>query len=330
VFSPDSKRLVTLSENVGQSQLWDLQPGAATPIKRQSLEGQLNRAIFSSDNRWLLTRGPEELSLWNLGSTMRAMIPIKLVDRLSDNKNVAYHKTEFSPDGHWLVVFAPYGNRPPTLFSLRGDLVTSEELTIAGSKVYFSAGLFSPDSRWLLCRRDVSYADTAAAFKLTPGKVRAYPIDSYVEDRKSFSPDGHWLAIKGLGSDVQLWDLTSKDPFSRSVALEDFELDFSDPWSANGRWLVGKEAGGNGDEIKLFDLRESLPHAFVFSGKTNTLHFTPDERYLIGWNYDGVAFWSLNLSDLVELAKKTVGRSLTEREKNQYLLTDFGLKDLPR
>jgi hypothetical protein len=63
VFSSDSKRLFTLSENVGQSQLWDLKPGAATPGERLVLEGQLNRAIFSSDSRWLLTRGPEELSL---------------------------------------------------------------------------------------------------------------------------------------------------------------------------------------------------------------------------------------------------------------------------
>jgi WD40 repeat protein len=150
----------------------------------------------------------------------------------------------------------------------------------------------------------------------------------------AISPDSHWLGTGSGDKAARLWDLTAKDPSANPVVLRGHENSvYAVAISPDNHWLV---TGSEDGTARLWDLtakdhgaspvvlRGHVGHEFPMyrlssSEGVPAVGISPDNHWLVTSSDDKTArLWPLQVKDLIDLARITVGRNFTAEESELY------------
>lgn len=212
----------------------------------------------------------------------------------------AFSSAEFSSDGNWLAIAGFDGLL--WLWRFRdGQPDVAPKSVAAHPPNVVEQILFSRDGRRLLTRGHGAVKREAAS---RPGG------------------DFQQQLPVGLRHSVKLWKLDAKDPFAapREVTLPD-DAGPMLACSPDGSRLA---IAGGGRPVRVWNLASVDPNpspvALPLSGDDlDWLRFSGDGRWLVGKGRDGLRLWRATLHDLVESARRAVGRELTDDERKNHL-----------
>lgn len=324
-ISVDKHWLATTSID-GMTYLWNLTAANPTahPVSTfKSPESDSNHGVhFSSDSRWLwlVTSGPNSgasARLWDLKAPDPAVSATSLSLGMRKVTDFA-----FSPDGRWLIGFGAYIEQSDTFKdgALLWDLSKrplDAPFVLPDKPVVDVA--FSSDDRWLytssyekgILRWNLNARDPAVMpFVLSPSEAGT--------DNIFLSPDNRWLVVAS-GQTYDLWDMIPRDADVPRRVLENlsaprFSAVAFDPQS---RWLVTS----SDESTQRWDLTVADPAAAPVAlprTRLNVKGVSADGRWLITSGVQGVELWNMRLEELIDLACRAAGRSLSEQEWKTY------------
>ena len=319
-FSPDGRWMATGGKE-GTIQLWSMTtsgPSSAPRILRGH-KMRVSDIAFSPDGRWLVSGSQDGTArLWDLTAT----------DSKSASLVLRGHKglilaVAFSPDGHWLVTGS--SDTTARVWNLYAENPALKPTILPhSSSIYVLA--ISPDGHWLAAGVD----GAARIWDLTASDPAAdslvLPCEGGSIDAVTVSPDGHWLVTAN-----RLWDLATLNTSSEPIVLKGHEGQVSAvAFSPDSQWLVTGDSaawwGGRAQPsiVQLWSLNSPNPAVSpIVPGYCETqivdAAFSPDGHWLIIRSWDGtIHIWNLWPSELIDLACRTAGRNLTQREWEQY------------
>ena len=313
VFSPDNHWLVTETEN-SAAYIWDLSrldtPLAATvsvefiPFTVGSVVRRyygLNKAEFSNDGRWLLTKDGSAAILWELHKLVAdySYLPVVLPGRQS------LSKVSISHDSRWLVgasaVFVFGGasrvDTPVYLWDLKllAANPSAEPLTLRGNEGGFMSEVaFSPDSRWLVTgaldgsvrlwdMREPGSPVQPLSVRSHTGEVNAITVTS---NGKWLITGGGWLDRKIVDNTIRIWDLPAlcKGNSPQPIVLSENEGAVNGLLvSASNRWVVGTGFRS----ARLWNLEQliagerSASRVVPVDGQLEAAAISDDERWFV-------------------------------------------------
>ena len=143
----------------------------------------------------------------------------------------------------------------------------------------------------------------------------------YLQSTVGISPDSHWLVTGSPDGTARLWDLRAKGPAASSEVLPGHDH----PVSAVGispdkHWLVTGSPDGT---ARLWDLTAEEPAASPIvlgghEGPVSAVGISPDNQRLVTGSYRTARLWPLQVKDLIDLARLTVGRNFSTDEWRLY------------
>jgi hypothetical protein len=130
-----------------------------------------------------------------------------------------------------------------------------------------------------------------------------------------------------LLDNARLWDLRAKDPAANPVVLGHERKVAAVAISSDNRWVV---TGSEDKTARLWDLRVKAPAAnpMVLRGHEGlvcAVAISPDDRWRVRWTW----LWPLQVEDLIDLARITVGRNFTLEEWKLYFPGEKYRKTFP-
>jgi hypothetical protein len=138
----------------------------------------------------------------------------------------------------------------------------------------------------------------------------------------AISPDNRWLVTGSNDNTARLWDLTAKDPTVSPVVLRGHEGEvLVVSFSPDVHWLV---TGSKDGTARLWDLTAKDPAASSVAlrghaGEVGAVGISPDNHWLVTGSEDNTArLWPLQVTDLIDLARVTVGRNFSVDEWKLY------------
>lgn len=308
-LNPDGGSLVMTGESDVLPEVWkipQIEPveAADSPRKLLTLEGHQGpvRGLTYSRDGSLIASGSFDgtAKVWD----------VKTGEELD---TFAGHKGDvlwvaFSPDGTRLVSAGE--DKTIRIWEVK----TGKELfVLKRHHLGVLIAVFSPDGTRFATGADDGSAkiwDTASGkeiFSLThPGTVFGV----------AFSPDGRRLATASNTEIVKVWDaLSGKELFHFSGHTSSI---VSIAFSPDGKRLATASRDGT---AKLWDATsgEELLTLYGSGAGICCVAFTPDAKYLFTGGDDGVRVYTLQMEDLVALARSRLTRSLTKAECQKYL-----------
>jgi WD40 repeat protein/DNA-binding SARP family transcriptional activator len=135
-----------------------------------------------------------------------------------------------------------------------------------------------------------------------------------------FDPNGPRVVLSGSDGLAEIWDVESG---TRAAVLAGPPGGVKDlAFSPDGSRIAMASADGL---VRLFDAETGAPE-FRLRGSgcaVEGVAFSPDGMKLASTSWcDGVRVWALDIDDLLEIARREAGRSLTDEECRQYLHVD--------
>jgi WD40 repeat protein len=135
-----------------------------------------------------------------------------------------------------------------------------------------------------------------------------------------FAPDGPGVVLSGSDGLAEIWDVGSGERLAVLAGPPGGVKDLA--FSPDGLRIATASADGL---VRLFDAETgALELRLRGSGcAVEGVAFSPDGRKLASTSWcDGVRVWALDIDDLVGIARRQAGRSLTDAECRQYLHLD--------
>ena len=331
-FSPNNRWLVTIGCILDYKvRLWELSDLDGSPLVLAGEAPYVEQIVFSMNGSHLITMGgplDRTARRWDLKYPGDEPAVLKLGDR--------YNALALSSDGHWLAGVSKEGavnvwdmtlpEVPAVPLELKGHVSSVIEVAFSRDNHILAAGAKDGTVRiWSLQGAD--WAEEPVVLYGHKGVVRAL----------DFGESGHYIATGGNYIDltIRLWDIAN--PEKELLTLhghDDGVIDIA------LRTDVGRLASVSSVGIvRLWDIGGSDPSARpiiipreAVSGAdewgARTVTFSPDGHYLVtASGPDGKAeLWRISIDGLVNLARRTAGRSLTEDERLRYLGAEQGIK----
>jgi WD40 repeat protein/DNA-binding XRE family transcriptional regulator len=345
VFSPDGTQIATGSMD-GTARLWDATTGESLitlsghtlPVTHLAfLAGGKNLATTSQDNT---TR------IWDISPAGNREVLTFVDPQVPGIESVTY-----SPDGRLLSTIA-------SIYSIVHDATTGEVISETPTSFTSGSSTISPDGKYLavynpdgstrikeltsgkeLLRLDNSLGilppiaaspdGTRLAVAGQTGEVQIFDLATGSRQLTfpahpgsilsiNFSPDGTRLATGAADGTAQVWDVSTGEELLEIKGQVGgvSAVAFRPP---DGLQLA---TGSEDNTFKLWDAQTGiLKMTFVGPKATiSSLAFSPDGRHLAASSRDGIVHvYTLDLQELVEIARRRIVRSLTDEECQQYL-----------
>jgi len=303
-WSPDG-RLVAVATDDRRVIVFDVETGRRALVL-DGYEGEASSVAFSPDGRWLASGSRAgELRLWDLRAS--ESIPLS-----SQSKEIGH--VRWSPDGRWLGSLDP-----PNALTI-WDLETREpraRLTISFARHDTPVTSFAVhpdgasvavcDSNGFIEVRSIESQKVINNDMGHSGAVRAL----------AFRHDGV-LASCGVDRRVHLWSVETGE--SRGVLKGHRGPVLAAAFSPDGSILA---TGSYDSTIILWAVAAREPFATPLMGHrgwVTGLAFSPDGRRVASCGRDGLVYlWDVQLADWIALAQQKAGRTLTPRERQQFL-----------
>ncbi|WP_353570146.1 WD40 repeat domain-containing protein [Candidatus Albibeggiatoa sp. nov. BB20] len=343
-FSPNLDYLATAHEQ-GLINLWHFN---ARISQLKGHEAAINQVAFSMDNEYLLSASDDKtMRLWHV-------ITGKQIAILSDYEG-AVHQAMFSPLGHRMlsvddanaylhdvssrelikkftgrnnpITYTGFNQDGSYIVSIENDTASlwdgydGEPLTdLIGHENAITHAEFSHDSQYLAT---TSYDKTVRLWHL---QRRFHNISSMVllghtnvVTHAAFSPDDRYLATAGYDKTARLWSVRTGEEVQ--IFGEHAGMVVHVAFSPDGQRLLTMDYGqsahlwdiNTGHEVVRFAGSEAVQFAL----------FRPDGEYIFTGLKDGSLFlypYFASTQDLIEYARMTVSRQLTEVQRKQFFI----------
>lgn len=310
-FSPDSKRVVTIS-NDKTGKIWEITSGALVQkldLTEHSSAGwvSLNPAQdiaiqFSPDGKYMVTASEGDAGIakiWELASG-------KLVRRISGlsqggsqgiDQSPYKNSVEFSPNSKYLVTTAFNATKIWEVAS--GKLVQN----LTGRSVRFGIVQFSPGLNYFAstnCETDGScYSKIAHIRETVSGKVM-WNLSGHSDDVWSiqFSPDGKQICTASFDKTAKIWD-GSTGRLIRNLTGHS-EAVWSAEFSPDGKRLLT----ASNKSAKIWDVEtEKMVLEMIDVDAVDRAHFSADGRFVVTASSSSVKVWDASNGKLVNERK---------------------------
>ncbi len=343
-FSPDGASLASASEGA-IAQIWDLGGGQGLLTLRHL--DSVNDVTYSPDGKRLITGSSDKTAkVWDALTGKELMMlaegskPVNSVSYSRDGNSIA----TASSDGTAWVWDAANGRLRQTLRGHSGaingiafspdsksvatagadgtakvwDAVTGQGLLSLRHSGPVNYVVFSPDGKRIAT---ASSDGTAKVWGAANGQV-LLTLDAKAGGALdvSFSPDGKRLITAGVDNTVSVWDSVTGEHLRTmrghsgsvlAIASSPDNIHFASA-SQDGTVKLWDELTGEGQQTLAGD-----------SGAVNSVAYGPDGKRLAAASTDGtVQVYALDVSELLNLARSRVTRSLTPEECNEYFQTE--------
>lgn len=308
-YSPDGKRIASASMD-GTAKFWDADSGQLlmTLAKGSNLEDGFTSLAFSPDGEQIATGGMDgSVTLWDSRSG-------KKLSTLLSHNNLVFDLA-FSRDGVSLASVAWNGTAKVW------DLASGKEITsFSGHQEnsYISGVTFSADGKRVFTAADDKFVriwDAATGQELGVLSGEGKELYDVV-----LSPDGKLLAVSNQDGAITLWDVDSGNKLRTLVGHAGLVNRLA--FSKDGARL----ASASFDRLaKVWDVAtgEELASLYGNAGNVFGVSFSPDGNHLATAGADGtVRIYTLQLNDLVALARSRVTRALSDEECRMFLHMD--------
>ena len=305
-YSPDGKRLASVSVD-GTTKLWDVDSGQLllTLSRGEAPMSGFTGLAISPGGGQIATGGLDgTIILWDShsGDTLMSLV---------GHTNMVVGLA-FSPDGTKLASASWDGTAKVWNLAAGKEIVT---FTGHPPPVLVSGITFSPDGKRVYTAGDDDFVrmwDAATGQEL--GSFSGDGKDIY---GVALSPDGDLLAMGNQDGVITVWDVESKDKLHTLSSHAGLVLRLE--FSKDGKRIA---SAGFDRLAKVWDVSTGEELASLFGNTSNVfgVSFSPDCNHLATAGADGtLRTYTLQLDDLIDLARSRVTRSLTDDECHIFL-----------
>jgi WD40 repeat protein len=327
-FMPDGRRVVTTSSRGADFErgraltIWDLQTkrdqrtiGPATDFFR------FLAFDVRPDGGSIALGGTSMASFFGGESAVRAWDTTTGKELFRIGHDLDVNEVAFSPDGEYLATASYDGTAKIIDRSGREIQVLGKSPVPNRGQLVFSDVAFSFDGRLVATAENVWGQDQRVRiWDWVRGKlVFTIDADSPVP-QVDLDPTGPRVVLTGADGRTEVWDVDTRE---RLTVLAGSSGDVKDlAFSPDGSRIATASVDGR---VRLFDANTGAQQ-LVLRGSGCAVWgvaFSPDGTTLASSSQcDGVRIWALDIDDLLKIALREAGRSLTDEECRQYLHVD--------
>jgi WD40 repeat protein/serine/threonine protein kinase len=305
-FLPDQKHLATSGED-NTTRIWDISPNGGREVT----------TFVSQQGTWAwglqsITYSSDSQSLMSFAHLTETIYDANTGRELAENPRSEFTVlTLINPSGNLIASYDPRGitriierSSGKERFRLPGN--SSTQQLIASNPAGTRLALANQEGEVLILEMPTSRQ--LLSFQAHPGRILSI----------NFSPDGTRLATGGADGSARVWDPETGKELQEITGQIGGIAAIAFDFPAGDRLATG----GYDNTVKLWDVRtgEELITFTGLKGTTSSLAFSPDGRRLAASSLDGaVHVYTLDLQELLEIARKRAVRSLTNEECQQYL-----------
>jgi WD40 repeat protein/DNA-binding SARP family transcriptional activator len=325
-FMPDGRRIVTTSaEGADQESglavtIWDLKGSDLRTIGPPADFLRFLAFDVSPDGGAIALGGRSMPDCCGGASAVRAWNPSTREELYRIGHSLDVNEVAFSPDGEYLATASWDGTAKIVDRSGRVIQVLGEP---SDGQFNFSDVAFSFDGR-LVATAQAIYArrERVMIWDWARGElVLTIDADSDFDfPQVDFDPTGPRIVLTGSEGLAEVWDVESGERLAVLARPSGGAKDLA--FSPDGSRIAIATVDGS---VRLFDADTGSPQpGLPGSGcAVEGVAFSPDGRKLASSSRcDGVQIWALDIDDLLEIARREAGRSLTDEECRQYLHVD--------
>ncbi len=312
-----ARHLLATGSRDGLAHLWNVadptHPALLSSVQEPGATPVIYSVAFSPDGDYLATGG-DSARLWNITNPTRPALV------WADDNTGAVASLDFSPGGRTLAGGDFYQDAFLWPAVTQDDKIT---MSPHGNDNFGTViPLFSPSGRtfWILdgaSLRGFSVHSDGRVSALSGTTVTLSKNDDVLS--AAFSPDGHTLAISGVGLGAEIWHLAAASSRPTLVGSLPLKSSGAVSFSPDGSVLAFE-----GDTLGLWNVTDPAQPVLITSlpaqpGELDAVAFSPDGRILAASNGGTAELWDVSYADLAQQLCRNVGTPITVTQWRTYL-----------